>query len=120
MKFTTTCLCLFSFSENLLLDFGSDVPIGENRKCYVYIKNNSAITAPFSIHIEHFYAKPPTPPDGRPDAYMPSKRQVLSSSNIFRTFKHIREMCSNIQNYALFQSKKNSSRKDTELSKSTE
>ena len=103
-----------------MLDFGSDVPIGENRKCYVYIKNNSAITAPFSINVKHFYAKPPTPPDGRPDVYMPSKRQVFPSSNTFHTFLYVRELCTNIQNYVLFQSKKNSSRKDTELSKSTE
>ena len=61
----------FFSSEDLLLDFGSDVPLGANKKCYVYVKNNSAITAPFRLNVEHFYAKPPTPPDGRPDAYMP-------------------------------------------------
>ena len=60
-------------SSELLVDFGPDIKMGEIVKQYLYIKNNSAITAPFSIHVEHFFAKPPTPPEKRVDAYMPNK-----------------------------------------------
>ena len=62
-------------SETLLVDFGDDTTLGEINKQYMYIKNNSAIMAPFSIHVENFVAKPPTPPDRRAvNSYMPNKR----------------------------------------------
>lgn len=60
-------------SDELILDFGNDVPLGETRKCQLCVKNNSGITASFSVNVDYFYVKPPTPPDGRPEAYMPRK-----------------------------------------------
>ncbi len=63
------------FSDALVLDFGRDVPLGENRKCVVHVRNASAIAAPFSVGVTSFGAKPPTPPDGRPeDAHAQSKK----------------------------------------------
>ncbi|XP_056008414.1 deleted in lung and esophageal cancer protein 1-like isoform X2 [Ostrea edulis] len=50
-----------NFSDDLHLDFG-EVKIGSVSKLYLHIRNESAITAPYSISVEYFSAKPPTPP----------------------------------------------------------
>lgn len=63
-----------SEAKGLLLDFGSDVALSETPMRRLHIKNNTAISAPFSINMEYFYAKPPTPPDRKPDGFMPNKR----------------------------------------------
>lgn len=47
-------------------------------KCYVYIKNHTAIPAPFHVYVDFYIAKPPTPPEGkRPDGFMPNKGYVV-------------------------------------------
>lgn len=55
-----------------LLDFGDDNVIGSQPKCELYIKNRTAICAPFSVCVEHFYVKPPTPPEGSKPRESPS------------------------------------------------
>lgn len=47
------------------LDFGNDVPLGANPKLYLHIKNKSAIATVFSVNAEHFFSKPPTPPEAK-------------------------------------------------------
>jgi hypothetical protein len=51
-----------SRDEDLLLDFGPDNQLGSMPKCELYIRNFSAIEAPFSLRVEKFCAKPPSPP----------------------------------------------------------
>ncbi|CAH1788302.1 unnamed protein product [Owenia fusiformis] len=60
-------------SDKLIVEFGDDAKLGVPEKRYVYIENTSAISAPFSIYMEHFYARPPTPP--KVDSHMPNKSQ---------------------------------------------
>ena len=50
--------------SELKLEFGYDVPISSNPKTVVVMKNNSAISASFSIYIDHFKGgRLPTPPE---------------------------------------------------------
>ncbi|XP_065053136.1 deleted in lung and esophageal cancer protein 1-like isoform X2 [Rhopilema esculentum] len=55
--------------SELKLEFGYDVPISSNPKTVVVMKNNSAISASFSIYIDNFKGgRLPTPPEKkRPD-----------------------------------------------------
>ncbi|KAK2147788.1 hypothetical protein LSH36_535g01010 [Paralvinella palmiformis] len=64
-------------SEDLYLDFGDSVNVGEVVKRTLIITNHSAITAPFSLNVEYFVAKPPTPPGHRPDTTN-RRRAILS------------------------------------------
>nr|XP_022304299.1 deleted in lung and esophageal cancer protein 1-like isoform X2 [Crassostrea virginica] len=51
------------FCDDLLLDFGS-VELGSTGKLYLHVRNESAITAPYTVSVDYFMAKPPTPPPG--------------------------------------------------------
>ena len=70
-KYCCLCISYFRFAENseddketpLLLDFGPEVELGETVTRQVFIKNHTAIAAPYNIRVEHLpAAKPPTPP----------------------------------------------------------
>lgn len=49
------------FSNDLHLDFG-EVALGSTGRLYLHIRNESAIAAPYTVGVEHFIARPPTPP----------------------------------------------------------
>ncbi|XP_013414779.1 deleted in lung and esophageal cancer protein 1 [Lingula anatina] len=71
-------------TDGLSLNYGDDVQLGDTPRRYVFMKNNSAIAAPYSIHMDYFVARPPTPPtDGKDKGKMPNKsqrRQLLSKT----------------------------------------
>ncbi|XP_064614552.1 LOW QUALITY PROTEIN: deleted in lung and esophageal cancer protein 1-like [Liolophura sinensis] len=54
------------FMEKLKLNFGEETYLGDTPKQYLHIMNESGVTAPFSINMEYFCAKPPTPPNATP------------------------------------------------------
>ncbi|XP_061179869.1 deleted in lung and esophageal cancer protein 1-like isoform X2 [Saccostrea echinata] len=58
-----------NFSADLHLDFG-EVEVGSTSKLYLHIRNESAIMAPYTVAIEYFSAKPPTPPQEPVDRNM--------------------------------------------------
>lgn len=49
------------FSNDLHLDFG-EVALGSTGRLFLHIRNESAIAAPYTVGVEHFIARPPTPP----------------------------------------------------------
>lgn len=49
------------FTNDLHLDFG-EVSLGTTGTLYLHIRNESAIAAPYTVGVEHFIARPPTPP----------------------------------------------------------
>lgn len=49
-------------SDQMKVDFGDDIPLGETIKRYVHICNQTAISAPFTVEVETFTATLPTPP----------------------------------------------------------
>ncbi|RUS82779.1 hypothetical protein EGW08_009443 [Elysia chlorotica] len=49
-------------SDQMKVDFGECVPLGETVKRYVHICNQTAITAPFTVGLEKFTATLPVPP----------------------------------------------------------
>ncbi|WAQ94651.1 DLEC1-like protein [Mya arenaria] len=51
--------------DELKLDFGKEVALNSSPKLYLHLTNNTAITAPYSISLENFFSKPPTPPEER-------------------------------------------------------
>jgi len=59
-------MCFFSNFSNLKetkLDFGSNIALNSSPKLYLHISNNTAITAPYAVCLENYFAKPPTPPE---------------------------------------------------------
>ena len=70
---------LCSEPEELRIDFGSDVKLGSSPMRRLYIRNNTAIMAPFNICVEKFSVRPPTPPEKKP-GFMPGKRWVNQSA----------------------------------------
>ncbi|KAI8513172.1 Deleted in lung and esophageal cancer protein 1, partial [Branchiostoma belcheri] len=64
--------------NDLVLDFGTDVEIHGNPRRFLHITNHTAIVAPFSIHVDYFHARPPSPP-GRRRAYSIPSLRVLES-----------------------------------------
>ena len=49
--------------DELKLDFGDQVALNSTPKLYVHITNNTAISACYSVAMETFFSKPPTPPE---------------------------------------------------------
>ncbi|GFS07257.1 deleted in lung and esophageal cancer protein 1 [Elysia marginata] len=49
-------------SEQMKVEFGENVPLGEPVKRYVHICNQTAISAPFTVELETFVAALPAPP----------------------------------------------------------
>lgn len=63
--------------RNKRFDFGEIVPRGTAPKMYLCLKNTSAIAAPYSVNIEHFTTRPPTPPEMRNTLAPKLKRSEL-------------------------------------------
>ncbi|XP_019622348.1 PREDICTED: deleted in lung and esophageal cancer protein 1-like [Branchiostoma belcheri] len=67
--------------NDLVLDFGTDVEIHGNPRRFLHITNHTAIVAPFSIHVDYFHARPPSPPGQKAGIFHPvtkgSRRQLL-------------------------------------------
>ncbi|ELU16950.1 hypothetical protein CAPTEDRAFT_224255 [Capitella teleta] len=61
--------------EELVLDFGDDNPLGSTPKCELFIRNLSAVEATFSLNVERFFVKPPSPPSHD----KPAKTQSVTS-----------------------------------------
>ncbi|XP_021361346.1 deleted in lung and esophageal cancer protein 1-like isoform X1 [Mizuhopecten yessoensis] len=68
------------YFEDVCLDFEEKVDLGSTPKVYLHIQNLSGITAPYSLHMEHFMAKPPTPPGNKdPNTSRSQQRRVMLS-----------------------------------------
>ncbi|KAK3108686.1 hypothetical protein FSP39_013370 [Pinctada imbricata] len=52
------------FQDDLSLDYG-EVELGKMPKIYLHLRNESAIVAPYTLNMDLFNAKPPTPPPGK-------------------------------------------------------
>ncbi|XP_078681945.1 deleted in lung and esophageal cancer protein 1-like isoform X2 [Branchiostoma floridae x Branchiostoma belcheri] len=67
--------------NDLVLDFGTAVEIHGNPRRFLHITNHTAIVAPFSIHVDYFHARPPSPPGQKAGIFHPvtkgSRRQLL-------------------------------------------
>ncbi|CAH1233881.1 DLEC1 [Branchiostoma lanceolatum] len=68
-------------NRDLVLDFGQDVQIHSNPRRFLHITNHTAIMAPFSIQVDYFHARPPSPPSQKAGIFHPvtkgSRRQLL-------------------------------------------
>ncbi|XP_033743778.1 deleted in lung and esophageal cancer protein 1-like isoform X2 [Pecten maximus] len=68
------------FFEDVCLDFGEKTDLGATPKVFLHIQNESGITAPYSLQLEHFMAKPPTPPGNKdPNASKSQQRRLMLS-----------------------------------------
>ncbi|KAL5006767.1 hypothetical protein ScPMuIL_015573 [Solemya velum] len=68
-----------SKSGDARLDFGNDVALGSNPKLFLHITNKSAIATVFSVSAEHFFSKPPTPPEAKNRPQLISQRRSILS-----------------------------------------
>ncbi|KAK6165505.1 hypothetical protein SNE40_022422 [Patella caerulea] len=69
--------CKQNMSEELEVDFGEEVELGANPRRYLYICNETAIPASYSINVTNFPVTPPTPPEKRLDTTGTSIRKAL-------------------------------------------
>ncbi|XP_060064823.1 deleted in lung and esophageal cancer protein 1-like [Ylistrum balloti] len=68
------------YFEDVCLDYGEMVDLGSTPKVFLHIRNESGITAPFNLNMEHFMAKPPTPPGNKdPNISKSQQRRLMLS-----------------------------------------
>ncbi|WAQ94358.1 DLEC1-like protein, partial [Mya arenaria] len=70
--------------DELKLDFGKEVALNSSPKLYLHLTNNTAITAPYSISLENFFSKPPTPPEERKEVKIPVSMTVVGCPLAFQ------------------------------------
>ncbi|ESO99858.1 hypothetical protein LOTGIDRAFT_238688 [Lottia gigantea] len=66
-----------NISEELKVDFGNEVQLGSTPRMYLYICNQTAIPASYSITVENFPVRPPSPPQQKLDSTGTSLRKAL-------------------------------------------
>ena len=56
--------------------------LGSTGRLYLHVRNESAITAPYTVSVDYFMAKPPTPPPGPPASNLttPQRRALLQKT----------------------------------------
>ncbi|XP_069130810.1 deleted in lung and esophageal cancer protein 1-like isoform X4 [Argopecten irradians] len=66
------------FFDDVCLDYGEKTDLGDTPKVFLHIQNESGITAQYNLQMEHFMAKPPTPPGNKdPNVSKSQQRRLM-------------------------------------------